>query len=121
MQLAFELSRERNPSVVAHDRRSKLAKTREEVTTKTQEFNHWATEADKHIEHKVIRVAAARHVYIPVRTDHARFLSVLMGIIRRARRRACERVHVLKLDPVYAKLVQSPNFARGARVTPASW
>lgn len=53
MKLAFELGRERNPSVVAHDRRSKLAKSRVEVGEKTREFNHWATEADKHIEHKV--------------------------------------------------------------------
>lgn len=53
VNLAFELGRERNPSVVAHDRRSKLAKSRVEVGEKMKEFNHWATEADKHIEHKV--------------------------------------------------------------------
>jgi len=52
VKLAYELGRERNPSVVAHDRRSKLAKSRVEVGKKTREFNHWATEADKHIEHK---------------------------------------------------------------------
>lgn len=53
MQLAFELGRERNPSVLAHERRSKLTKTRAEVADKTGEFHHWATEADKHIDHKV--------------------------------------------------------------------
>lgn len=57
MQLAFELGRERNPSVVAHDRRSKLSRARSEVADKTQEFDHWATEADKHISHKVRRIA----------------------------------------------------------------
>lgn len=53
VKLAFELGRERNASIVAHDRRSKLSKTRVEVEEKTREFNHWATEADKHIGHKV--------------------------------------------------------------------
>lgn len=58
MQLAFELGRERNPSGVAHERRSKLGKTRGEASEKANEFNHWATEADKHIEHKVCATAA---------------------------------------------------------------
>lgn len=53
MQLAFELGRERNPSILAHERRSKLTKTRAEVSDKTEEFHRWATEADKHIDHKV--------------------------------------------------------------------
>lgn len=59
VQLAFELGRDRNPSSVAYERRSKLAKARGEATEKTTEFNHWASEADKHIEHKVCGLLAA--------------------------------------------------------------
>ena len=52
VQLAFELGRERNPSAIAHERRSKLSKTRDEVSGKMAEYSHWASEADKHIDHK---------------------------------------------------------------------
>ena len=52
VQVAFELGRERNPSVIAHERRSKLSKTRVDVSEKMAEYNHWASEADKHIDHK---------------------------------------------------------------------
>lgn len=54
VQLAFELGRERNPSILAHERRSKLSKAKTDAASKAGEYNHWATEADKHIDHKVL-------------------------------------------------------------------
>lgn len=59
VEAAFELGRTNNPSGVAHERRSKLAKARKEAVEKAEEFDHWAAEAEKHIQHKV-RVARCR-------------------------------------------------------------
>ena len=53
VEASFELGRTHNPSAFAYERRSKLAAARTEAAEKAGEFNHWATEAEKHIQHKV--------------------------------------------------------------------
>ncbi|CAM9439856.1 unnamed protein product [Ectocarpus fasciculatus] len=93
VQLAFELGRERNPSILAHERRSKLTKTRAEVSDKTEEFHRWATEADKHIDHKVREEAARMR---ELKDEHSRAREEFRDRLKR--QRAVDKMQLAKIE-----------------------
>lgn len=93
VQLAFELGRERNPSAVAHERRSKLSKTRAEVSEKMAEYSHWASEADKHIDHKVREEGARMR---DMKDEHSRAREEFRDRLKR--QRAVDKAQLAKVE-----------------------
>ncbi|CAM9645307.1 unnamed protein product [Ascophyllum nodosum] len=93
VEASFELGRTHNPSAFAYERRSKLAAARTEAAEKAGEFNHWATEAEKHIQHKVREEAARMR---DLKDEHGRAREEFRDRLKR--QRAVDKMQLAKLE-----------------------